>query len=861
MLGISQNIDIFQMGFLAGTSIEDISQIESICLDMEHSYMGDLVIYVTCPNGQQVMLHQQGGGGTQIGVPNQADNIDCDDPTTQGTPYHYCFTPTASQTWVQWVTAQGGFGNTLPEGDYAAVQPIDQLVGCPTNGIWTLTVVDNWAADDGQLVGFQLNLDSALYPEVFEFTPQIDPNASSSYWNSNPAYGFINDSNSDELTIAPLAAGDYTYTYTVIDDFGCVNDTFFTAHVFEALQVAAPADLVYACGDITLQGWFANLPPPVCANCGTFSYCYNDGDNLTWTFCPDNPGDGTTLSFEFLSGQMEGWFETFTIYDGSSTMAPTLGTWTTGDATGQVWTATNTDGCLTVHFTSDASVSCASGSFQPWSYEISPGGPDYTWEWSPATYMDDPSLQAPTVSAVPQQTTYTVVGYPVGHPGCASSDEVTVTIDPLGDPGLDATLTVCSNDAPFDLFSQLGGNPVTTGTWTDPNGNPLSPNPQFNPMTDAAGDYTYTVQMNSCSAFATVHIDMNPPLQVTVANDTALCYMGLLNMDLISTLDGNPPFTFQWTYNGVAISNAPDYNNYHPTNSGNACLTVTDVCGYAVQECFLVDVKPPVQPLIYSPVNTVCWPDPLIIQNLTDPTSFVTAVWNISDGFTTTNVDSLSHIFTNPGSYNVTLTLEDNIGCVYDTTAFGLLTAYAPPQANFQTNPQPAQADNTTITFTDLTLGEQIVNYYWVFDTTNVLGTADYANPVFTFPIGVGGDYPVNLVVVDINGCTDQTTGIVHINELLNIFIPNAFTPNGDNINDAIGFVGTDLDEKNFELTIFNRWGETVFHTKDVHAFWQGEANNGDYYVPNGAYNYIAHIRSISTGEKKVINGQIILDR
>lgn len=71
-LGVAQNVDLLQTGFIAGSTITDVSQLQSICFDLEHSFMGDLVIQLVCPNGQSVILHQQGGGGTQIGVPNQA---------------------------------------------------------------------------------------------------------------------------------------------------------------------------------------------------------------------------------------------------------------------------------------------------------------------------------------------------------------------------------------------------------------------------------------------------------------------------------------------------------------------------------------------------------------------------------------------------------------------------------------------------------------------------------------------------------------------------------------------------------------------------------------------------------------------
>lgn len=141
LLGVSQNVELLQTGFAAGTSITNVSQIESLCLELEHSFMGDIVIILECPNGQNVILHQQGGGGTQIGIPVQEDNVDCSNPATQGVPFQYCFTPTATQTWVEWVNSNGG--GTIPAGDYEPIQPLTNLVGCPTNGVWTLSVVDN----------------------------------------------------------------------------------------------------------------------------------------------------------------------------------------------------------------------------------------------------------------------------------------------------------------------------------------------------------------------------------------------------------------------------------------------------------------------------------------------------------------------------------------------------------------------------------------------------------------------------------------------------------------------------------------------------------------------------------------------
>jgi gliding motility-associated-like protein len=856
-------------------TITDCSDIQSVFVNMEHSYIGDLGISITCPNGTSVIMFNDSqlttGYNTYLGEP-----FDDGSGTGMavGVGYQYTWSTTTTNPTMSAAIADGNYftpnvgspaSNSLSSGTYASQEDLCALVGCPLNGTWTFNVLDDQGADDGFIFQWGLNLNPALFPDVTTFTPSIGIESDSSYWTvADPTISFIVDANnSDMLSIEPLAAGTYDFTYHVINSFGCTNDTTIQITFTDPLLVSAPADATYACGDLTLQAWFQGLPTPSCADCGSFNYCYNNNDNFVWTFCPDNPGDGTTLTFEFLAGQMEGFWEDLTIYDGNSTAAPIIATWSTGDATGQAWSATNTDGCITISFSADGSVSCGSGNYGPWNYSVTPGGPAYTWEWSPTTpinYFDDPTLQAPTISNLNQTTTFTVTGYPVGHPGCASSDEVTISIDPLGDPGQDANLTICANDPAFPLFPELGSSAVTTGTWTDPSGTPIAANPIFDPATSALGDYTYTVALGNCSLFATVNVDMNAPYEMVISDDTAMCYMGNLNMELISQQNGNLPYTYSWDYNGTVVSNSQSYDGLFLDNSGIACLTVTDGCNLVTTECFNVEVKTLVPVTLQAEPETACWPEGMSVEITTDPTLFTQSNFSISDGFSINDQDSIYHEFAEPGIYDVSLTLIDDIGCVYDTTIFGMLTSYNPPVAGWLADPQPADAENTLIQFTDMSDGA-IVEYYWEFDTLNHAGNSTEQNPSFTFPPGIGGDYIVYQSVIDTNGCQDYAFGNIHINELFTLFIPNCFTPNGDNINDAMGFVGTDLDEDFFEFTVFNRWGYPVFHTTDPYDHWQGESSDGEYYVPNGIYMWTAKIRSKSTGEKKELTGSITMTR
>lgn len=856
-LGIAQNVEIFQMGFLTGTNIESIEDIESICLTMEHSFMGDLVIYLTCPNGQQVTFHQQGGGGTQIGVPNQEDNIDCDDVTTQGESWEYCFTTTADQTWVEWVDANAG--GTLPEGDYESVEPLDQLIGCPTNGIWTLSVVDNWAADDGQVVGFQLNLDPSLYPEVVEFTPVILHDAQNTYWHSGSNATII-DSNADIIEISPTAPGQFTYNYTVLDDFGCQNDSSFVLTVFEALSVTAPDDLEIACDVVTLQAWYEGYPTPECSNCvENETYCYSDSDNFTWTFCTDNPGTGASISFTFLSGEMENFFETFTVYNGPDTSSPLIEAWSNGNASGKTWVASS--GCITVTFSSDGSVSCNTGSYGNWIYSVQPEAPaellewapdGYIWEWSPALPLNNANLQAPTIVDLTQQTTFTVTGYPVGHPLCSSSDQVVVSLSQNQDAGDDNNISVCLTAEPFDMRDSLNGNPFALGEWMTPDGLPLADH-IFDPNVDAPGVYIHYIP-DGCDE-AELTIEIIPYLEIESVSDTAICEGGLLDMKVVETNYGLAPYNYFWTYNGAPAGNS-SYIQYSPQSSGDACVSVSDGCGYNVDHCFYAVVYPSFDVTFTSDTSNHCWPHNFVFTNTSDPALFSSARWEMEDNINYLNTTIQNHSFAEAGSHEVVLTLTNPSGCSY--TSSMTVDAWNPPIAGYTLSPQPTDVNETLIQFNDASVGD-IANWNWIFG--NILGYSSAANPTFDFPNDKGGIYPVTLKVTDIHNCDDVIDGTVVINDLLSIYVPNTFTPNGDGVNDVLFVEGADIDPLNYHFMVFDRYGDKIYESRDYTMPWVGDVHGGEYYAPNGAYNWRMVVHSATTGVRKELSGVIAIVR
>jgi len=228
------NLDCFDP---AGT-ITAASDITSICFDIEHSYLHDLEITLTCPNGTSISLYNALIGAVnsvQLGEP-VGNNLSA----TLGTPYNYCFNITAANTMYD--VAEGVVAavptynyidndgtaviNTMyiPAGDYLPIQSFGNLIGCPLNGNWTITVIDQFASDNGAVFDISMDFNATLYPATNNYTPALVTN-----WLPDPT---ITATTGNTITVTPISAGNKCYTFQSADAFGCVYDTTICFDVF-----------------------------------------------------------------------------------------------------------------------------------------------------------------------------------------------------------------------------------------------------------------------------------------------------------------------------------------------------------------------------------------------------------------------------------------------------------------------------------------------------------------------------------------------------------------------------------------------------------------------------------------------------
>jgi len=219
--GVTYNTDITLECFGEGQTLTNVNDIVSINVNMEHSYSGDLDMFITAPNGVQVQLFAQAGGGTWFGEATDQDAT----ATNPGIGYDYGWSmnPTYSGTMADGMAAgnttsvtspNGMTGNSLNPGIYLPLESLNGLLGTPLNGAWTITIVDNLGIDNGWIFSWGVTINAEVIPSYWSYDNFI----TNEYWEANPT---IVSTSGTDLTILPTTPGIETYTYVIEDNFGC----------------------------------------------------------------------------------------------------------------------------------------------------------------------------------------------------------------------------------------------------------------------------------------------------------------------------------------------------------------------------------------------------------------------------------------------------------------------------------------------------------------------------------------------------------------------------------------------------------------------------------------------------------------
>jgi len=202
--------------------------------------------------------------------------------------------------------------------------------------------------------------------------------------------------------------------------------------------------------------------------------------------------------------------------------------------------------------------------------------------------------------------------------------------------------------------------------------------------------------------------------------------------------------------------------------------------------------------------------------------------WTFGDGSNSSDMNP-SHLYTDAGQYSVSLTITSPAGCSNDTIIVNLVEAYALPDANFEAPEEVTMTDAAPVTMSNSSTGS--VSWDWNFGDG---GTGSGYNPTHVYTDT--GLYTIQLISTSPAGCVDTTYRTIYVTGEFAIYIPNAFSPNGDGINDKFSAFGIYIHD--YDMWILDRWGGKIFHSTDINNPWNGTYFDDGTLCQNGVYVY-----------------------
>lgn len=478
------------------------------------------------------------------------------------------------------------------------------------------------------------------------------------------------------------------------------------------------------------------------------------------------------------------------------------------------------------------------------------GAPQATGTWTSAIGQPFAGILDPTVDGTGNYT-YVVTG----AAPCPNDTSITsITVNQYVDAGLPNALTLCEDAVALDMLAALNGAPTPGGTWTAPNGTPWGGS--YLAAVDPEGIYTYTVTsaLPCLDHSTTLTLAMDPaPWAGDDGSITKCANDG--SLPLFPLLSNGPDLDGVW----IDPTQAPHNGTLNPptalTGAHAYVVYGTGACTHLIDTSFVaVTINPLPRVAFVAEPDSGCHPLRVTLFNTT-PLEDIGAncMWDLGDGDISVACDSVSHLYLEPGWYPVRLTVTSPLGCTHFLFEHNVILVEKAPEAIFLTSPNPGFVGNSTLFFNAQDLDNS--HYGWTLDGS-ALGTGQHAQQWFTDVIG--SDHEICLDVTDRYGCVDTLCQAVSI-VVPAIFYPNAFTPDGDGVNDKYFPRVLDVVAKEHLFQVFDRWGEVIFTSTDPTEGWDGSMGGGGEVLPQGVYVWRLETLPMYAADKVEFFGSVTL--
>ena len=561
------------------------------------------------------------------------------------------------------------------------------------------------------------------------------------------------------------------------------------------------------------------------------------------TYC-----QGATATALTATGTNLLWYSTPTGGVGSST-APTPSTTTPG--TTSYYVSQTTNGCEGPMAQIDVIVSPLPTMDVPLAQEVCSGviipavtftsfyaGTSYAWTNSNTSIglaangnSSLPSFTASNNGTLEEISTITITptfGTCVGIPVTT-----TITVYPFPNVSAGPDQALCAGES-----TSVTATGAVNYTWN----NGITDGIAFTPT--ATTTYTVTgTSTDGCVNTDQMDIVVNPIPTVFAGNDVTIC------PGASTILTGSGASTYSWNNgvtDGVAFVPSTTISTYTVVGTtAEGCENTDDVAVFFN----------PIDPVTFAPDITLgC--SPLVVNFSNTTANSLDCVWSFGDGTTQNSCGSVTNTFVNYGCYDISLTVTFANGCENTLTQSNLICVEAPPMASFFAVPSVINQFDSQTSFLNTTVGA--ISYVWNFGDGS--STSTDLNPSHDYAGMPLGNYEVMLIATSPSGCIDSTSSVIQIKEDLLFYIPNCFTPDDDEHNQFFQPIFTSgFDPSDYNLFIYNRWGEVVFESHDATVGWDGSYGGKSEInvVQDGVYTWKIEFKTTDTDERKMVVGHV----
>ena len=442
--------------------------------------------------------------------------------------------------------------------------------------------------------------------------------------------------------------------------------------------------------------------------------------------------------------------------------------------------------------------------------------------------------------------------------GCNA--ELTQNINILASPEVDFLLEDACLDELFNFTNTTevqGGTSVEWEWMIDGETVSLTEN-LSNYQFGGSGLYEITLSVGSnegCSNSLeqTVNVFDLPEIDLVLDDACAGVPISILNNASVS--DGSID-DYAWSVDGVLASTEENYTSTFD-NAGEVDIELSVLsnhgCGTTASESFTVFAAPLIDftqsESIGCSLSTVEFED----NSSAEGSAVVSWEWLMNGSFIS-GMSTASFNPQDPGMYDLQLTVGTPQGCFSDTLIQNAIELFPSPSAEYSLS-----SENVTMLFPEVSISD---------------ATVDAVNQIFTLPSGQTfntesidynflepGNYEFELWVENEYGCTDSILINIPVDPVILIHVPNAFTPDGDGVNEVFVPVLNDIEVNDYRFEIYNRWGEVIFASETPGEGWNGNVKGGEHFAMDGVYTYRLVLRETRLLEERELFGHVTLIR